>query len=83
MFILRSVINDLSERLVNDEIYVKNRTVFVNTTTHNYKYSNGIWYIKVGDLWIDLQGGIPTYSTDINSDTSILMEVDKNAIEER
>lgn len=71
MFNLKRIVENLSERVVNEDIYVKNSKVYIKDL---YLYSEGNWYIKVDNNWINLQGGIPGYEVETNLDPDIFEE---------
>ena len=77
---LKRYIENLTDRKVNDDIYIKDKVVYVNNGEHEYKYQFDEWYIKAGDNWVNLQGGIPVYESDIEDD--IFEKENEDAIEE-
>lgn len=61
MFTLKQEITNLKDGVLNENIYIKDGKAFVKDQDHEFMY-NGTWNVKVGDKWIDLQGGIPSIS---------------------
>lgn len=59
MYSLRQSITNLKDGVLNENIYIKDKKVYVKTQDHEYLYDN-FWHIKVGTKWVDLQGGIPS-----------------------
>lgn len=68
MYRLRAIIDNLKTRKVNNDIEVKDNKVFVEK---DKKYEFGNWYIKVDNVWNNLQGGIPDYKLETNPDADI------------
>ena len=71
MFTLKNHIEKLEDKRINENIYIENGVVFVNNGEYEYKYQNECWYIKAGENWINMQGGIPNYSLEENIDERI------------
>lgn len=77
---LKRFIENLDDRVINDDIYIKDKVVYVNNGEYKYKYQFDDWYIKAGDNWVNLQGGIPAYESEIEDD--IFEKEIENAIKE-
>ena len=77
MYRLRAIIDNLTTRKVNKDIEVKDNKVFVEK---DKKYEFGNWYVKVDDVWNNLQGGIPDYTLETNPDADIFepIEIDQD-----
>lgn len=79
MVILREHISNLQSRAdkkINDNVFIKNGVLYINNGEHEYKYENECYYIKVGDKYINMQGGIPAYSLETNPDEDIFVELE-------
>lgn len=72
MFKLKERIDNLTTRRVNAEIIVRDNAVFIG---NDKKYEYGNWYIKVDNIWNNLQGGVPDYTLNENLDADIFEEV--------
>lgn len=77
---LKRYIENLQDRKVNDDIYIKDKVVYVNNGEYEYKHQFNDWYIKAGENWINLQGGIPVYKLETNPDADIFepIEIDQD-----
>lgn len=73
MYKLRAIIDNLKTRKVNNDIEVKDNKVFVEK---DKKYEFGNWYIKVDNVWNNLQGGIPNYKLETNPDADIFESIE-------
>lgn len=73
MYRLRAIIDNLKTRKVNNDIEVKDNKVFVEK---DKKYEFGNWYIKVDNVWNNLQGGIPNYKLETNPDADIFESIE-------
>ena len=73
MYRLRAIIDNLKTRKVNNDIEVKDNKVFVEK---DKKYEFGNWYIKVDNVWNNLQGGIPDYKLETNPDADIFEPIE-------
>ena len=58
MFKLKQEITNLTDGVLNENIYVKDGKVFIKNADGEFMY-DGVWFVKAGDKWIDLQGGMP------------------------
>ena len=67
-----------TSRVVNDDIYIENGVVYINNHMYEYKYQYDCYFIKVGDSWVNMQGGIPLYYVyeNIDEDLFVLEEID-------
>lgn len=76
MYILKQHIERSSlstNKVINNNIYIENFTLYINNGEFRYKYENNCWYIKAGENWINMQGGIPNYSIEVNLDENLFM----------
>ncbi|MEG1565306.1 MAG: hypothetical protein RR342_01010 [Bacilli bacterium] len=76
MYILRREIENLSERRINENIYVSGSVVYIE---NSYIFKDGNWYVNADGNWVNLQGGIPTYSVEENLDSDIFKEEENQA----
>lgn len=74
MYQLRRDIENLADRTVNENIFVKDRTVYIE---NKFKYHDDNWYENADGNWINLQGGIPDYRVETNLDPDIFVEENK------
>lgn len=76
-FKLRSFIDDLTDRTVNKNVYVKKGAVYVKDGGSKFKFEFGDWYVYT-DKWVNLQGGVPayTYEADENLDDGIFEKIE-------
>ena len=58
MFKLKQEITNLTDGVLNENIYVKDGKAFIKNADGEFMY-DGVWFVKAGDKWIDLQGGMP------------------------
>ena len=72
---IKQFIENLADRKVNEDIYIKDGIVYLNNGEYEYKYQNDCWFIKAGDNWVNMQGGIPAYEVEENLDADIFVEV--------
>lgn len=49
-----------TDRIVSSELRVQAGIVYLDTDTH-FKYAQGNWHQLCGDVWVNLQGGVPDY----------------------
>ena len=71
-YTLRNYIENLEDRVVNKDIYIKDKVLYLTTENNKYKYEHNWWFIFT-DKWVDLQGGIPVYEIDENIDDNIFI----------
>lgn len=68
------------DKIVNNDIKIENKILYL---FNNYRYINKHWSIKLDNgIWLDLQGGAPEYTSEINYDSDIFEEIKENNEEE-
>lgn len=80
MVTLRQHINNLTtdtNRKINKDVYIKNGIVYIDNGVCKYKYQNDCYFILVGDNWINMQGGIPSYHLEENPDEDVFVSVER------
>lgn len=76
-YIPREIVENLEDRVINENIYVKDKTVYLNTEDNKYKFENNCWFIFT-NTWVNLQGGIPNYSAEEELDKDIFIAIEEN-----
>lgn len=65
MYRLKQFIENVGkDRQITPELKVENGKVYLDTE-RKYKYEFGNWHIWCDIHWINLQGGVPDYQTEI------------------
>lgn len=85
MVILREHILGLTSstsRKINADVYIKDGIVYVNNGEYEYKYQNDCWFIKAGENWVNMQGGIPLYTLEENPDEDVFKTLESEAEDE-
>lgn len=78
---LKQIIENVGQnRQITPELKVEDGKVYLETKEHKFKYEYGNWYIWCDTHWVNLQGGIPDYKTDVEDE--ILEKETNYAIEE-
>lgn len=72
-FRLKAEITNLKDRQISNEIKVEKGVLYVKKDGYSYKYDHG-WFIYT-NVWVNLQGGIPSLEFDNNVDEDILEEI--------
>lgn len=75
MYRLKRYIENLRDRVVNKDIYITGGVLYLDNGENKYIYQYDEYYIKAGDNWINMQGGIPIYEVEENLDEDIFVEV--------
>lgn len=62
MYTIKQIIQYPKDCKENENLYVKDKVVYLTVGGKEYKHICDCWYMKVdsGD-WINLQGGVPAY----------------------
>ena len=55
------------DRQITPELKVENGVVYLDTE-RKYKYEYGNWHIWCDFHWVNLQGGVPDYETDVEDE---------------
>ena len=76
---LKQIIENVgADRQITPELKVENGVVYLETD-NKYKYENGNWHMWCDIHWVNLQGGVPDYETDVEDD--ILEEIENRIFE--
>lgn len=75
MYRLKRYIENLRDRVVNKDIYITDSILYLDNGENKYRYQCDEYYIKAGDNWVNIQGGIPVYEIEENIDESIFESV--------
>lgn len=73
MYKLKEEITNLQNREISGDVFVRSNKVYVK----NFMY-DGSWNIRVGNKYVNLQGGIPGEIFDKNLDPDILEEIEES-----
>lgn len=65
-----------TNREINKDIRIENGVVFLKNGTAEYKYQYDCWYIKAGENWVNMQGGVPIYEINENIDEQIFETIE-------
>ena len=72
---LKQIIENVgADRQITPELKVENGVVYLDTET-KFKYEQGNWWQWCDIHWVNLQGGVPDYETDVEDE--ILENVDE------
>ena len=63
---LKQIIDNVGkDRQITPELKVEKGVVYLGD---KYKYENGNWHIWCDIHWVNLQGGVPDYETDVEDE---------------
>ena len=63
---LKQIIENVGQnRQITPELKVEDGKVYLETKDNKFKYEYGNWYIWCDIHWINLQGGIPVYESEV------------------
>lgn len=71
MYKLKQTPTNLTDRHISNTIFVQGGIVYVE----NYMFKDGEWYIRAGNNYVNLQGGIPSFTTNDNIDAGLFEPV--------
>ena len=80
-YTLRNYIENLEDRVVNKDIYIKDKVLYLTTENNKYKYEHNCWFIFT-DKWVNMQGGVPVYEVEENPDENIFITLESEAKDE-
>lgn len=75
MHTLKQIIENAGvDRVIDSNLYVKNGIVYLTLDNTQFKHENHNWYQLCGEKWVNLQGGVPSYESEVeeNPDENIL-----------
>lgn len=74
-FRLKQFIDNVgNDRVVDDKLKVSGGIVFLDLSIH-FKYEQGNWWQLCDNTWVNLQGGVPDYSTETMLDELLFVEI--------
>lgn len=65
MYRLKQIIENAGENRTVGDVEVLNGVVFVDLNGIKFRHENHNWYQQCGEIWVNLQGGVPSYETEI------------------
>lgn len=66
MYKLKQIIENAgADRVINNDLSVISGIVYLTANGIKYKHENHNWYQLCGEKWVNLQGGVPDYETEI------------------
>lgn len=66
MYKLKQIIDNAgADRVINNDLSVSNGVVYLTIDGIKFKHENHNWYQLCGQKWVNLQGGVPDYETEL------------------
>lgn len=66
MYTLKQVIENAgADRVIDSNLYVNNGIVYLTLDNIKFKHENHNWYQLCGEKWVNLQGGVPAYESEV------------------
>lgn len=65
MYRLKQIIENAgADRVINNDLSVTDGIVYLTVDGVQFKHENHNWYQLCGEIWVDLQGGVPSYESE-------------------
>lgn len=77
MYRIKQYIINLQDRKINENIFIENGVLYLITQDNKYKYEHDSWYINIENQWVNMQGGVPIYDSEICWDADIFEKINE------
>ena len=76
MYILKQIIENAgADRVINNDLSVADRIVYLTVDGIKFKHESHNWYQLCGETWVNLQGGVPDFTSEELLDYLLQQEV--------